>query len=67
MNQIHKESKIIANSGKPNLSLEKNSKIKPILMPNIFCIYRKRPFKDYDDIKQKCIKILERTPHFLSN
>lgn len=57
----------IANSGKPNLSLNENFKRKSILMPNIFCIYRKLPFKDYNDIKQKCVKILERSSLIFTN
>ena len=57
----------IANSGKPNLNLDKIHKMKSILMPNIFCIYRRLGFKDYNDIKQKCVKILKRIPHILTN
>ena len=57
----------IANSGRPNLSLDEIFKRKRILMPNIFCIYRKRPFKDYEDIKQKCAKILERSTIIFTN
>ena len=57
----------IANSGKTNLSLDEIHKRKSIFMPNIFCIYRRLSFKDYNDIKQKCIKILERTHKILSN
>ena len=57
----------IANSGRPNLSLDEIFKRKRILMPNIFCIYRKRPFKDYEDIKQKCVKILERSTIIFTN
>ncbi len=29
-------------------------------MPNIFCIYRRRGFKDYEDLKKKCEKIIQR-------
>ena len=57
----------IANSGKPNLSLNEIFKRKSILMPNIFCIYGKLHFKDYNDIKKKCIKILKRSPLILTN
>ena len=39
----------IANSGKTNLSLDEIYKRKSILMPNIFCIYRRLHFKDYND------------------
>ena len=56
----------IANSGKTNLSLDEIYKRKSILMPNIFCIYRRLPFKDYNDIRQKCVKILEKFPKDLS-
>ena len=30
----------IANSGSPNISLDEINQIKPIIMPNILCIYR---------------------------
>ena len=52
----------IENSGKTNLSLDEIYKRKSILMPNIFCIYRRLHFKDYNDIRQKCVKILKKTP-----
>ena len=50
----------VANSGNPTLSPHDINHGKHILMPNIFCIYRRINFKDYDDLKQKCVKILER-------
>lgn len=44
-----------ANSGKSNINI---NKILPssIQMPYIFCIYRQTKFKNYYEIKQKCIK-----------
>lgn len=44
-----------ANSGKSNINI---NKIIPssIQMPYIFCIYRQTKFKNYYEIKQKCIK-----------
>ena len=53
----------IANSGSPNISLDEINQIKPIIMPNILCIYRRTKFKDYIDIKQKCKKIIENQEH----
>ena len=48
-----------ANSGKSNMSLEEYFKRKKIVMPNIFCIYRRRSFNNFDDLWNKCLKILE--------
>ena len=50
----------VANSGNPTLSPHDINHGNHILMPNIFCIYRRIGFKDYDDLKQKCVKIVER-------
>ena len=44
-----------ANSGKTNMKIDKIKK-QNILMPFIFCIYRRKSFLNYDDIKKKCIK-----------
>ena len=44
-----------ANSGKTNMKINKIRK-QNILMPFIFCIYRRKSFLNYDDIKKKCIK-----------
>ena len=49
-----------ANSGNPTLSPDEINNGKHILMPNIFCIYRRIPFKDFDELKEKCIKIIQR-------
>jgi len=49
-----------ANSAFPNLNLTELKKRKHIIMPNIICIYRRTPFKDYEDLKLKCKKIIER-------
>ena len=45
-----------ASSGKTNLNFKQINKQK-IFMPYIFCIYRRLFFKNYDDIKQKCIHL----------
>lgn len=49
-----------ANSGNPTLNPHDINHGNHILMPNIFCIYRRIGFKDYDDLKQKCVKVVER-------
>ena len=49
-----------ANSGNPTLSPDEINNGKHILMPNIFCIYRRIPFKDFDELKEKCINIIQR-------
>ena len=54
----------VANSGSPNMSLNELNLIKPIIMPNIVCIYRKIKFTDYGDIKLKCKKIIEFQEHY---
>ena len=48
-----------ANSGNPTLTPYEINNSKHILMPNIFCIYKSIEFKNFDDLKEKCIKILE--------
>lgn len=45
-----------ANSGKTNLNVNQLKKQNNI-MPYIFCIYRRKFFKNYDDIIKKCINI----------
>ena len=45
-----------ANFGKTNISLNKLQKQKNF-MPYIFCIYRRKFFKNYDDIRNKCNRI----------
>lgn len=47
-----------ANSGMTNMNIS-SIKMKNITMPYIFCIYRRAFFKDYNDIKEKCIKYLK--------
>ena len=42
-----------ADSGKTNMEINK-IKYQKIIMPNIFCHYRRKKFKDYNDIKEKC-------------
>ena len=48
-----------ANSALENINLNGYSIKKHIIMPNIICIYRKMPFKNYNDLKQKCKKIIQ--------
>ena len=43
------------NAGNSSLSLDELSKRKQIKMPNIFCVYRRAIFKDYDDLYKQCI------------
>ena len=47
-----------SNSGNINMSINEVLKLKPIIMPNIICIYRRIPFNDYEDLKSKCKKII---------
>ena len=44
-----------ADSGRTNMDIEQIKK-QHILMPYIFCIYRKKEFKNYFDIIEQCIK-----------
>ena len=46
------------NSGKTNLNIKDIFHTK-IMMPYIFCIYRKINFKDYNDLRKKCINIIK--------
>ena len=55
-----------ANSGSPKMSLEELKNIKPIIMPNILCIYRRTYFKDYEDLKNKCKKIIKDQVHHIT-
>ena len=55
-----------ANAGSPNLTLEELKQRKSIIMPNILCMYRRRAFKDYDNLKEKCQKIIEHQNHIFS-
>ena len=45
-----------ASSGKTNMNFTE-IRLNKIFMPYIFCIYRRRYFKNYDDIRRKCIDI----------
>ncbi len=47
-----------ANSGNPHMSINELLKLKPIIMPNIICIYIRITFKDYEDLKSKCKSII---------
>ena len=55
-----------ANSGSPKMSLEELKNIKPVIMPNILCIYRRTYFKDYEDLKNKCKKIIKDQVHHIT-
>ena len=44
-----------ADSGRSNMEINKIKK-QNIFMPYIFCIYRKKPLLNYDDIKEQCTK-----------
>ena len=55
-----------SNSGNPTLNPDDINNGKHIYMPNIFCIYRRIAFKDYDDLKEKCKDIIERQTKIFS-
>ena len=55
-----------ANAGSPNMTLEELKQRKSIIMPNILCMYRRRAFKDYENLKEKCQKIIEHQNHIFS-
>ena len=55
-----------ANSGSPNMTLEELKERKHIIMPNIICMYRRKPFKDYEDIKEKCKKTIKYQDHIFT-
>ena len=50
----------IFNTVKTNLNIRKNKNIKRKIMPNIFCIYKKKKHKNYDDIRNICAKSMRR-------
>jgi hypothetical protein len=49
-----------ANSGYPNINEKELKQRKPVIMPNIICMYGRLIFSDYNDLKQKCKAIIER-------
>ena len=55
-----------ANAGSPNLTLSELKQRKSVIMPNIICMYRRKPFKDYEDIKEKCKKTIAYQDHIFS-
>ena len=55
-----------ANAGSPNLTLEELKQRKSIIMPNILCMYRRRAFSDYENLKEKCQPIIEHQNHIFS-
>ena len=55
-----------ANAGSPNLTLEELKQRKSVIMPNILCMYRRRAFSDYENLKEKCQPIIEHQNHIFS-
>ena len=47
------------NSGYPNMNITELEKRKIINKPNIICIYRRMHFNNYNDLKEKCKKIMK--------
>ena len=43
-----------ANSGSPNMTIDQLNHLKPVIMPNILCMYRTIGFKDYEDLINIC-------------
>ena len=48
-----------ANSGSPKMAINQLNNMKPVIMPNILCMYRRLFFVDYEDLKHKCKNILK--------
>ena len=46
------------NLDKNKTKADELNKMKPNFIPKIFCIYRKLPFKNYDDLRRKCKEIV---------
>ena len=55
-----------ANSGHSNMSENELKSIKPIIMPNIICMYRGMHFHNYKDLKKKCQNIIKIQNHLFS-
>ena len=55
-----------ANAGSPNMTLEELKQRKSVIMPNILCMYRRRAFRDYEHLKEKCQPIIEHQNHIFS-
>ena len=47
-----------ANLDKNKTKADELNKMKPNFIPKIFCIYRRLPFKSYDDLRRKCKEIV---------
>ena len=47
------------NSGFPNLNITELQKRKIITRPKIICMYRRTPFRNYIDLKNKCKKLID--------
>ena len=43
-----------ANSGSSNMTIDQLNHLKPVIMPNILCMYRTIGFKDYEDLINIC-------------
>ena len=54
-----------ANSGYPNMTVNELKHMKHVKMPNILCIYQRTKFTDYEDIRQKCKKLLKLQEHYI--
>lgn len=52
-----------ANAGSQNNTKLYYKQVKSIIMPNIICIYRRMQFKDYEDLKEKCKKLIDLQEH----
>ena len=52
-----------ANSGSPKMTSKELINMKPVIMPNILCMYRRLHFVDYEDLKHKCENILKGQKH----
>lgn len=50
----------IVNSGKTNFNITENKNMKTKKMPNIFCIYRRKKYKNYDDLRNLCAKLMKK-------
>jgi hypothetical protein len=52
------------NSGKTNINLKHYFGTQSIYLPDIFCIFRRKYFKNFEHLKKKCIKLMEKEAHY---
>ena len=52
-----------ANSGSPTMTINELNNLKPVIMPNILCIYRRKNYIDYEDLKHKCKELIAEQEH----